>query len=702
MKDLTKYNYEELVERITNVYKDNTGSGDGFGGSTGQMLIELLADATDHLHFMLERRSQEAFSSIARLESSIWMAASSVGYVPRRNVSARGVLEITLTDKDGNPVEAEFPVNIPYGTVVTFEDEQFIVAEDTSVLKGDTKATIEIVEGVTRTDTFNFSASPYFEDGSFTLEDYQDIEEFSLFVSGKAGLQYTYVDEVDNNGFRAGALSFAPTKYPGYDIRFSREGMRVVFGDDRFGKRPDGTVNVRWLESKGSGVSIVQKGLDFELPTETIQDSRSTIPKKNYFYTLKNTTAINGGTNSESIEEIRDNISAFIRSNDRAVTNGDYEFRVKKSGLGGIRDVNVYGERENDSIIFTMNNVYVVYVNESEEKLNAKQKRDLNDYLDRYKVNTTHVVYKEAIQTPVRLGIDFKRHPSLPISNQQLYNYLLDNIDGYFAVGDGVIGKGFQYSEFVSFLQNLEITFNKITYPLTDYVYVSASAFFPFEVPMPSYDGIIELSYDYEIDANDTFSVVVDGETYSVKVQLNDDVETLISKMRNKLFSNTPYMLALEEPNQIRIRHPKHTGTFTVSVATGDLVEFARFRQLLQLPVMSAGAVTGTTPQMKEGSMVVKDSDDVPIMTDKEQTGFFVSKDGYFYPDALIDYQKALMELPTVPDGTYYVEYQQGDFQNFSVALDGYITYSDFPSWQELNNPTADRTFFSYLNILDS
>jgi len=702
MQDLTRYNYEELVDRITELYKDKNGSGNGYEGNTGQMLIELLADVTDHLHYMLERRSQESFASIARLQSSIFMAASSVGYVPRRNVSARGVLELTLRDSDGNPVPAEYDVNIPYGTIVTFEEEKFIVSEDVSVLKGDTSTTIEIMEGFEESTSFNFSSSPYYEDGFFTLENFPVIEEFSLYISADGGIEYVYVDETDNNGFRAGALSFAPKNYPGYDIRFSRDGMRVVFGDNRFGRKPNGTVNVNWINSQGADVSIVQTGLDFSFETETLTDSRNSIPKKNYFYSLRNTSPINGGTNTESIEEIRDNIASYIRSNDRAVTNSDYEFRVRRSGLGGIRDVNVYGEKENDSIIFTMNNVYAVYINEDQTPLNASQKNALNDYLNRYKVNTTHIVYKEAIKTPIRIGIDFKRHPSLPISNQQLYNYLLNKIDEYFAVDEGVIGRNFQYSNFISFLQTMKITFNNIEYDLTDYVYVTASAFFPFTVPMPAYDGIIELSYDYEVDANDTYSIVVDGVTYSIDVQLNDDVETLVAKMRNKLFANTPYMIALEEPNQIRIRHPNPSGTFTVSAAAGDIVEFSRFRQLLQLPATSAGAVTGTTPQMKEGSMVIKDSNDIPLMTDEGQTGYFVSLDGYFYPDALIDYQKALMELPTVPNGTYYVEYQQNDFQNFAVALDGYITYSDFPSWQELNNPSSNKKFFSYINILDN
>jgi hypothetical protein len=700
-RDLTNYEYEGLVQQITDLYKDKPGFGDGYDSSTGQLLIQLLADITDNLHFMLERRSQEAFSSIARLESSVWMAASSIGYVPRRSVSAMGNLELTLKNSDGGTVVAEYDVPISYGTKVFFDGEEFIVAEDATITQGESSVQLSIKEGIQKSKSYNFASSPFFEDGFLTLENYNTIEEFSLSISGDNGERYNYVDEVDLDGFRAGALSFAPTNYPGYEIRFDRNGMRVVFGNGKFGKRPQSNVTVSWVESKGSGVSIIRTGLDFAFELDTVKDSRTTIPSKSYLYSLKNTTSINGGNNSESIEEIRDNIASFIRSNDRAVTNSDYKFRVMKSGLGAIKDVNVYGERENDSIIFTMNNVYATYVTEDQLPLNATQKRQLRDYIDRYKVNTTHVVFKEAVKTPIRLGIDFKRHPTLPISNQHLYKELLSRVDEYFAVHVGVIGKGFQYSEFVSFLQNLKINFNSITYSMTDYVYVTASAFFPFNVPTPAYDGIVELSYSYVPNATDTWSVVVDGVTYSVPVQLNDNVETLVLKMRQKIFTGTPYMVALEEPNQLRIRHPSPSGTFTVSVAAGDMTEFCIFRQLLQLPLATAGGVTGTTPQLKATTMTIKDANDVALMQDANGNGLFESLDGYFFPDTLIDYQKAIMQLPTVPNGGYYVQYQQNDFQNFDVALDGYITFSSFPSWEAVQNPEGSAVYFSYINIMD-
>lgn len=707
MKDLTKYNYEELVDRITRMYRDEPGSGNGYQGSTGQMLIEVLADVTDYLHFMLERRSQESFPSTARLESSVWAAASSNGYVPRRNVSARGDLELTLTDKDGIPQPAEFDVNIPYGKIVTFEEENFIVAEDATIPVGESKATIKIIEGVQKFDSFNFSESPYKERGYFTLKDAYSIEEYSISVAAGDGTRFTYVDDQDENGFRAAALSFVDGNYPGYEIKFSRDGLKIVFGDNTFGLRPQGTINVNWIDSKGTDVFIVQTGLGFEFDTETIFDSRSTLPKKAYYYTLKNTTPIANATDYESMDEIRDNMAAFLRSNDRAVTNADYEFRVRKSGLGGIRDVNAYGESENNSLVFSMNNVYIVYANELEQRLSASAKKDLSDYINKYKVNTTNIVYKQARNTDIRIGMTVKRDPILPVSNQQLYKFLLNKVDEYFKIQRGIIGKDFQYSDFLSYLQMQKIRFNGVDYKIAQYIALSVDGFFSFSIPQDAYDGIVELSYNYVPNSNDNFAVTVDGTEYSVNISADDTVDGVVGKMRDELFSNLPYTVEQAKPNQIRITNREPQGRYTISVVTSaalgssGITQYVKFKKLIQLPIISSGSVARGREQIKEGTIKLKDENNEVIMSDKALNGALESERGFFYPSVPIDYRKSTVELPTLPEGDYYIQFQQNDFQNFAVPFDGYVSYVDFPSWEENKNAVSGIKKFSYIDIMD-
>lgn len=694
-RDLTQYEYEALVARITEIYKDKEGIGGGYDSTTGQMLIELLADSVDALAFMLERRTQETYLETARLKSSIWALASSVGYIPRRMVGATGTLELVLLDSNGNPTSAAGTINIPYGTRTTLDGREFIVAEDAQLLPGDSSTTIPIVQGKSRTQTYNFNLEPYYSDNFIVLGDYEKIEEFSLKVFNGDD-QFFFVDEPSDDGYRLGALSFASPDDAGYDIKFGFEGMRIIFGDGKFGKRPEGNVVVTWTDTEGDDVAVVNTGLEFAFENDILYDDLVVTPPNQYKYILTNNSTISGGQDAEHADSIRQSVAEYVRTNDRAVTNFDYEFRVRRSGIGGIKDVSVYGENEQNTIIFTMNNVYVAYVRQDGFELNVAQQQQLRDYIDRYKVNTTHIVLRPAIETPLRLNIDFKRHRLLPISDAQLYRDVRKAVYEYFAVGKGTIGKEFQHSEFVEFLQNLTTEFNGVRYKMTDFVYVAANAFFPFKVPTPAYDGIIELSYDYTIQRDDIWNVAVDGVTFSERVRASDSIETLVLRMREQIFTNTSLMVATPAPNQIRVSHPLDTGTYEISVGSGDLVEFTRFRQLLQLP-LSGESITGIGTQIKRGTATIYDSNDTPIMSDVDGNGLIESLDGYFFPDVLIDYQKALMELPSVPNGTYYVQWQQNDFQNFKAAQDGYIGISDIRTYEQLNSPDV---FFSNIRLL--
>lgn len=694
--DFTQYEYEALVERITELYSTKTGTGDGFTSSTGQMLIELLADTTDNLMFMLERRTQESYLSLARLESSVRVAASAVGYLPRRRVSASGSLHLELLDTDGNPTTAIGNINFNYGQPITFDGQDFIVAEDTALLPGDSSVDIPIIQGRAMSETYNFSIDPWFTDGYLVIPEYVDIEEFSLRVSTQ-DQEYFFVDELDEDGYRLGALSFADADTPAYDIKFAAEGMRILFGDGFFGMKPDSNVLVSWIESDGAEVNVTGTGLEFVFDNEFLYDDINVNPPNQYTYSMTNTTPISGGQDEEDMESMRQSITEYIRSNDRAVTNFDYAFRVRRSGIGDIVDVNVYGEHENDTIIFTMNNVYVAYINSTGTVMSMTDQQRLRDYLDRYKVNTTHIVLKPAVETPLRLTIEFKRHPQLPISDAQLYRDLRTAVYDYFEVEKGTIGKEFQHSEFVEYLQNLRIEFNGVSYAATDFVYVTAKAFFPFNVPTPAYDGIIELSTDYVPVRDEIWNVTVDGVTFSETVRQSDTVESLVLRMRQQLFSNTTLMIATPEPNQIRLKHPSETGTYTVSVGSGDLVQYTRFRQLIQLPLSASNSANNVAPQIEPGTAIIYDSNDTPIMKDINGAGIIESLDGFFYPDVLIDYNKNLMELPTVPNGEYYVEYQQGSFMNFTVAQDGYVGISPIRTYEELGSPDV---YFSSIVLL--
>lgn len=690
-KDYTNYDYASLVEAMTEKLKNKPGWGDGYESSMGQTLIQMMADVTDGLHYMLERRSAEVHTATARLASSIRAAVSSVGYRPRRKVSATGTLRLTLVDADGNPVNAEGNIDLPYGKVITFENTNFIVNQDYTIPAGTSTIDIDVKEGTLNSLTINFDEAPYNETHYVEFADYVDIEEYSLQVVGD---EHTFSDVYDDvDGLRVRALSFASPTMPVYDIKFVKAGMRIVFGDGIFGMKPTGNVYFSWVESTGDDVSVLSQGLAFSFEESVLQDDIQVTPRNEYNYTLTNITPIRGGRDEETIDEMRDNVTAYVRTSDNAVTNFDYAFWAKRSGIGDIADIKAYGEHETNLLIFTMNNVYLTYATEDRLDLTPDQIQALRDYLDRIKVDTTHLVFRPVKPIYLGLAIDFRPHPSLPITTAQLNRVLTDRVDEYFKIKDGSIGKEFQHSEFVEYLQNLKFEFNKITYPMTDFVKVAVTGMVPIEIPQATYDVTIELSNDYVVTPNEVWNITIDGTTYTVVTTSTDSVDTLVDKMQQKIFAGTSLMLARPATNQIRITHPQDEGTFTVSAGTGDLTAYTTIQQYIQIPRPN-NSFNPNVDQLLRGSVVLVDDTGAVIMED-DGNGLLVDATGT-YASVEIDYAACRIEHPSVPARTYYVQFQQNSYQNFKVTRESLV---DVMRIKRDGDPDNVH-YFSTINIL--
>lgn len=689
MKNYTQYEFEDLVPNITKKFKDKPGLSDSYDSSVAQTLIQLLADTTDHLMYKLERRSQENYASMARLSSSVRAAVSSVGYRPRRKVSSTGILTLKLVNSDGDTITAQGNINILRGTPVYYNDVHFIVDDDYTIPSGTSEIDIKIKQGKLITQTFNFEEEPYKSTNYIEFSDVVEKEEYSLDVVGDNFVFKDVFEDVD--GLRIRSVSFASSDMPVYDVKYVRNGMRVVFGDGIFGMKPDGNIKVSWVESLGSGIKIVKRGLEFTFESPVLYDDVQVIPSNEYLYTLTNKTPIRGGVDEEDIDEMRNNLTAFVRSNDRGVTNFDYSFWAMRSGIGDIVDIKAYGEHETNRLIFTMNNVYMTYATPDRLPLNREQEMALRAYFNSIKVNTTHLVFRPVDPLYLGLDIDFRRHPDLPISDAQLYRVLVDRVYDYFEIKKGSIGKEFQHSEFIEYMQNLVMEFNDIVYPMTDFVKVKVTGMKDFSLPQSIYDGVITLDPNYTVVANDVWTITIDNNPISIVATSMDSVSTLVDKMQAAIFKETYLMLARPAYNKIRLTHPSDSGIFGVTVGTGQIGLFTTFDQLIKIPRPS-NYIKRSINQILPGSVDIVDFDGNVMMVDDGE-GKLISDD---HPSVTIDYTSSQFSYPSIPENQYYIRLQQNRFQNFQVSHESLIDVMPFRS--ELDNP--EKKFFSSLNIL--
>lgn len=505
--DYSKYSYDDLVAEITRLVSLQGEWVDTYQSSTGQVLIQLLAAMVDQLNYQLERRTQENFLPTARLASSVGALSNLLGYRPDRMISARGTLEITLTDQSGNPIQNVETITIPRYTRITQGDFEFVTAQEYIFLNSQIyPADINVIEGVKRTLTFDSSdtAGTLYNKNYVLIEDYQAIENSSFYISTPTQV-FTDVAEPVGNQPPLGALAYAGPTDKVYDVRITNRGIQIVFGDGINGEKPVGIVTVEYIESSGPDVEITTTGLDFIFETSTIQDED--VPANDYYYILQNTTAIDGGFAAETVAETQRNAPDFIRTGNRAVTNSDYEFWAKQANIGGIIDAKAYGEQEKGISVSEANNVYLTYLTDDGLALSDTELTDFRSFMDVYKTTTTHLIVQEATIIPLQINAKLKRSSNLTAANSEVYDYVKTQISDHLALVEGNLGNPVYHSELVELLYNLTITKAGIERSIADYVTVTIKALYDLSIP-----------YESKASIPVTFSAVTPGNDYVLKI----------------------------------------------------------------------------------------------------------------------------------------------------------------------------------------
>ena len=480
MTDYTKYDFNQILERLSDLVQEEEGFGQAYKSSNTQTFLEAVADITDHLHYMLERRSRENFLPTAKLDSSVLANVNLIGYRPRRIVSAKGTLELTILDSDGNETSPEGIIKIPRFTKVFFGDRKFITLEEIEITPNDSGATFEVAEGTLQSLTFDPQEDNLLSNYGFILiEDYQQMDNDIIEVNSETE-KYLDVRKTSDNGIYYESLSFASSDDAAYDIRIAHDGLRVVFGNNYFGKFPDSSITIEYLETSGPEIRIINTGLSFEFEDSILTDDYNVFPPNEYSYSLKNITEIGNGLEAEKPIDIKKFAPEFVRSGNRAVTNNDFRYWAIQSGIAGIVDAYSYGEEEIGITVFNMNNIYLTYLKEDGSALTNYEKKDLKDYFDNLKIITTQLVFKQAELIPISFDIRVGRGKRLEMANSELFDIIKNEIKDWFEFKDGSIGGTFYLSELIEHFQSFTVVRDGIEKDLVSWITIDAYPVYDF------------------------------------------------------------------------------------------------------------------------------------------------------------------------------------------------------------------------------
>lgn len=283
-------------------------------GDFGVVMIEAMAALGDILSYYGDRIQAEAFLPTATQRLSLVQISQLLGYVPSLAIPSTG----TVTFQTNNPGVA---VTIPAGTAVVTD---YIAAVDGSItfetnvpvtvpLNGGT-ASVAVTQGVTRTQV-NLGNSTGLASQQIRIPETPIIaDSVSVQIEGVDG---TFVDWTPV----VNLLDAGPSDAVFATFQDEQGALWIEFGDDLNGLIPGNQLAILVTYRAGGGAfGNIGTGLITNIADSSIVGVAIALDASN----VPLTSAMTGGTDPESIEQIRENAPRVFRAQNRAVTLRDF------------------------------------------------------------------------------------------------------------------------------------------------------------------------------------------------------------------------------------------------------------------------------------------------------------------------------------------------------------------------------------------
>lgn len=284
-------------------------------GDLGVMLVELLAYVCDILSFYGDRLTQEAYLPTATQRLSILNIAQLLGYTPTNGAAASGT--VTFQTDSGGPA-----VTVPIGTQVSTsfdtDADQPIIYETTNAVtiaaNGGT-ATANVSQGITSTQV-NIGTSNGTSGQSFQIP-------VPNVVPGSVKV---YVQTQNNGLAQWNDIQFLVDAGPDdlvYSLTVDQNQITSVnFGDNINGVIPGNNLNIYATYTIGVGAAGNQPAGQVGTIVSTI--TGITIPTQSSTSTLFQSSAMAGGADPETNDQIRANAPQAYATQQRAVSTTDF------------------------------------------------------------------------------------------------------------------------------------------------------------------------------------------------------------------------------------------------------------------------------------------------------------------------------------------------------------------------------------------
>ena len=382
-----------------------------FEGSGLSVLLDVLSYTTYYQGIYNHLASNELFLDTAIKRSSVVSHAKSLGYTPRSRNAATATVDLTTTNTGSF---------IRRGSIFTARQDDvsytFVNTDDHDVTEG-TATGIVIKEGTFKSKSFVVPNNK--NNQSFVIDD-KDIDTTTIKVTVQRSVaDSTGISEVWNN---ASTIVDVDQNTNAYFIEETFDGFPLVlFGDDNIGKKlsAGNLVTVSYLVTKGPVANGIGSN-DTESNRTFSFDSATTVTV---------TSQASSGAFRESSDSIKYNAPKAFTSQNRAVTQEDFESLVR-SNFTRFDSVYTYGGENSNPPQY--GKVFVALKPTDGTIITTGLKNEIQNYL---KKRTSVALEPEVVQSsPLYVLLNtsvFYAPEKINISESLLKNSVLQTINRF-------------------------------------------------------------------------------------------------------------------------------------------------------------------------------------------------------------------------------------------------------------------------------
>ena len=401
-----------------------------FEASGLSSILDVLAYNT-HINALIANMAiNESFLSTSQLRSSVVGHAESLGYSPRSKSAPMAVLDITSSTEDMILPRASFSTFVDETAYVFYTNQLY-----TGTQNGDGSFTfsgVKVYEGTEKTKTFFADDST---DTVFVIPD-ENIDTSTMIVqvfdNSNADVSVRYKNILDVAAVDENSRVYMLRETPAGEYE-------MYFGDgELLGLRPQ-TGNVIEVSYISTASTDANGAAVFSMTTDQTA-------------TVTTITPASGGTDRESIQEIKINAPRAFATQQRLVTADDYTSMIQSNYSQYVKDVIAWGGNDNlppkFGSVFVALNFIGGYSEEVQNEIKDLIRENLTDFRSIMSIET-EFVDPEIVY--LRLTTSFNLDSTLSTLNSEQYKQeISDLISTYFLTELDTFGSIFRRSNLLS------------------------------------------------------------------------------------------------------------------------------------------------------------------------------------------------------------------------------------------------------------